>query len=55
MSELSITIVDAFTREPGVGNRAGIVLDAPELECRGDDRDRPGGRRLGNGIRASRL
>jgi trans-2,3-dihydro-3-hydroxyanthranilate isomerase len=29
--ELPVTIVDAFTREPGAGNRAGIVLDAPEL------------------------
>jgi trans-2,3-dihydro-3-hydroxyanthranilate isomerase len=31
MSGLPVTIVDAFTREPGAGNRAGIVLDAPEL------------------------
>ena len=30
-SDLPVTIVDAFTRQPGAGNRAGIVLDAPEL------------------------
>lgn len=33
MQDLSVTIVDAFTREPGAGNRAGIVLDAPELSA----------------------
>lgn len=31
--DLPVTIVDAFTREPGAGNRAGIVLDAPEMSA----------------------
>jgi PhzF family phenazine biosynthesis protein len=30
-SDLAVTIVDAFTREPGAGNRAGVVLDAAGL------------------------
>jgi PhzF family phenazine biosynthesis protein len=28
---MNVTIVDAFTREPGAGNRAGVVLDASGL------------------------
>jgi PhzF family phenazine biosynthesis protein len=32
-SDLAVTIVDAFTREPGAGNRAGVVLDAAGLSA----------------------
>lgn len=31
--DLPVTIVDAFTRDPGAGNRAGIVLDAPVMSA----------------------
>ena len=31
--ELPLTIVDAFTRHPGAGNRAGVMLDAPPLDA----------------------
>jgi PhzF family phenazine biosynthesis protein len=31
--ELPLVIVDAFTREPGAGNRAGVVLDAPAMSA----------------------
>jgi len=32
-ADLSVTIVDAFTRHPGAGNRAGVMLDAPPLDA----------------------
>jgi PhzF family phenazine biosynthesis protein len=31
--ELSVTIVDSFTRQAGMGNRAGVVLDPPEMSA----------------------
>ncbi|MFL5350177.1 MAG: PhzF family phenazine biosynthesis protein, partial [Hyalangium sp.] len=29
---MQVSIVDAFTRTPGAGNRAGVVLDAAGLD-----------------------
>ena len=31
--DLPVTIVDAFTRQPGAGNRAGVMLDAGDLSA----------------------